>query len=218
MKVFLDTADVEAIRRAYGTGLLDGVTTNPSKIIETGRKFHEVIKEICSIVTGPVNAETVAHKTEDIVREAETLAAIAPNVVNKVPMSVEGLKAAIILEKEKNIRVNVTMVFAADQAAFAMKTGATFVSIVLSRLDRLCGDLETLVRDTVQIKNNYGFSSEILAGSLKTRNHVLSCLRAGVDIITIPEFLFWDIFKHPLTTQALAEFDAAWEKIEAHMP
>lgn len=214
MKIFLDTADTEAIRRAQDTGFLNGVTTNPSKIIQTGRKFHEVIREICSIVSGPVSAEAVAHKAEDIVREAEILAAIAPNIVNKVPMSVEGLKAALILEQKKNIRVNVTMVFAADQAALAMKTGATFVSIVLSRLDRFCGDLEALIRDTVQIKNNYGFSSEILAASLKTRNQVLSCLRTGVDIITIPESLFWNMFEHPLTTQALAEFDAIWEKVE----
>ncbi len=214
MKIFLDTADTEAIRRAQDTGFLNGVTTNPSKIIQTGRKFHEVIREICSIVSGPVSAEAVAHKAEDIVREAEILAAIAPNIVNKVPMSVEGLKAALILEQKKNIRVNVTMVFAADQAALAMKTGATFVSIVLSRLDRFCGDLEALIRDTVQIKHNYGFSSEILAASLKTRNQVLSCLRTGVDIITIPESLFWNMFEHPLTTQALAEFDAIWEKVE----
>lgn len=218
MKVFLDTADVEAIRRTQDTGLLDGVTTNPSKIIETGRNFHQVIQEICSIVPGPVSAEAVAHKADDIVREAEALAAIAPNVVNKVPMGVEGLKAAIILEREKNIRVNVTMVFAPDQAALAMKTGATFVSIVLSRLDRVCSDLEILVRDTVQIKKNYGFSSEVLAGSLKTRDHVLRCIRAGVDAVTLPEYLFWDMFEHPLTAQALADFDKAWQRIDGQTP
>ena len=206
MKVFLDTADVEAIRRAQDTGLLDGVTTNPSKIAETGRDFYKVIEDICAIVPGPVSAEAVAQRAEDIVKEAEKLAAIAPNVVNKVPMGVEGLKAAAILEKEKDIRVNVTMVFAADQAALAMKTGATFVSIVLSRLDKLCGEMEVLIDDTVCIKDNYGFTSEIIAGSLKTRHHVLSCLRGGVDIVTIPETLFLDMFEHPLTAQALAEF------------
>ena len=207
MKVFLDTADVEAIRRAQDTGLLDGVTTNPSKIAETGRDFYKVIKDICAIVPGPVSAEAVAQRAEDIVKEAEKLAAIAPNVVNKVPMGIEGLKAAAILEKEKDIRVNVTMVFAADQAALAMKTGATFVSIVLSRLDKICSEMEILIDDTVCIKDNYGFTSEILAGSLKTRHHVLSCLRGGVDIVTVPKALFWDMFEHPLTTQALAEFD-----------
>ncbi|MGD9302074.1 MAG: transaldolase family protein [Desulfobacterales bacterium] len=214
MKVFLDTADVDAIRRANDTGLLDGITTNPIKIAETGKPFYEVIEEICSIVSGPVSAEAVAHRAEDIVREAEKLAAIAPNVVNKVPMNVEGLKAAKILEQEKNVRVNVTMVFSADQALLAMKTGATFVSIVLSRLDKIGSDSEMLVDDTVSVKENFGFTSEILAASLKTRNHVMSCLRYGADIISLPESLFFEMFQHPLTDQALAGFDEIWEKVK----
>lgn len=213
MKIFLDTADVEEIRRANDTGLLDGVTTNPTKIAATGQRFTKVIEEICSIVSGPVSAEAIAHKAKDIVIEAQKLAAIAPNVINKVPMNVEGLKAAAILEKEKNIRVNVTMVFSADQACLAMKTGATFVSIVLSRLDRIGSESEILVRDTVQIKKNYGFASGILAASLKTRNHVLSCMRAGADIISVPESLFFEMFQHPLTADALAEFDEDWKKV-----
>jgi transaldolase len=213
MKVFLDTADVEAIRRANDTGLLDGVTTNPMKIAETGKPFYAVIEEICSIVSGPVSAEAVAHSAEDIVREAEKLAAIAPNVVNKVPMSLTGLKAAATLEQEKDIRVNVTMVFSADQALLAMKTGAAFVSIVLSRLDKIGSESEILVDDTVTVKENYGFTSEILAASLKTRNHVLSCLRHGADIISVPESLFFEMFHHPLTDQALAEFDEVWRKV-----
>jgi len=214
MKVFLDTADVDAIRRANDTGLLDGITTNPMKIAETGKPFYEVIEEICSIVSGPVSAEAVAHRAEDIVREAEKLAAIAPNVVNKVPMNVEGLKAAKILEQEKDVRVNVTMVFSADQALLAMKTGATFVSIVLSRLDKTGSDSEILVNDTVSAKENFGFTSEILAASLKTRNHVMSCLRYGADIISLPESLFFEMFQHPLTDQALAGFDEIWEKVK----
>jgi transaldolase len=213
MKVFLDTADVEAIRRANDTGLLDGVTTNPMKIAETGKPFYAIIEEICSIVSGPVSAEAVAHSAEDIVREAEKLAAIAPNVVNKVPMSLAGLKAAATLEQEKDIRVNVTMVFSADQALLAMKTGAAFVSIVLSRLDKIGSESEILVDDTVTVKENYGFTSEILAASLKTRNHVLSCLRHGADIISVPESLFFEMFHHPLTDQALAEFDEVWRKV-----
>jgi transaldolase len=213
MKVFLDTADVEAIRRANDTGLLDGVTTNPMKIAETGKPFYAVIEEICSIVSGPVSAEAVAHSAEDIVREAEKLAAIAPNVVNKVPMSLAGLKAAATLEQEKDIRVNVTMVFSADQALLAMKTGAAFVSIVLSRLDKIGSESEILVDDAVTVKENYGFTSEILAASLKTRNHVLSCLRHGADIISVPESLFFEMFHHPLTDQALAEFDEVWRKV-----
>ena len=214
MKIFLDTADVEAIRRANDTGLLDGITTNPMKIAETGKDFYSVVEEICSIVSGPVSAEAVAHSAEDIVREAEKLAAIAPNVVNKVPMNVEGLKAAAILEQEKDIRVNVTMVFSADQALLAMKTRATFVSIVLSRLDKIGGDSANLVDDTVIVRENYGFTSEILAASLKTRNHVFHCMRYGADIISLPESLFFEMFDHPLTTQALDEFDVIWEKVE----
>lgn len=213
MKIFLDTAELEEIKRANDTGLLDGVTTNPTKVLATGKRFTKVIEEICSVVSGPVSAEAVAHKAEDMVKEAERLAAIAPNVVNKVPMNVEGLKAAAILEKEKNIRVNVTMVFSAAQACLAMKTGVTFVSIVLSRLDRIGSESEILVQDTVQIKENYGFTSEILAASLKTRNHVLSCLRAGTDVISIPGSVFFEMFHHPLTDQALAEFDRDWEKV-----
>ena len=214
MKIFLDTADIEAIRRANDTGLLDGITTNPMKIAETGKDFYSVVEEICSAVSGPVSAEAVAHSAEDIVREAEKLAAIAPNVVNKVPMNVEGLKAAAILEQEKDIRVNVTMVFSADQALLAMKTRATFVSIVLSRLDKIGGDSANLVDDTVIVKENYGFASEILAASLKTRNHVLHCMRYGVDIISLPESLFFEMFDHPLTTQALDEFDVIWKDVK----
>ncbi|MEJ2363752.1 MAG: transaldolase family protein [Deltaproteobacteria bacterium] len=213
MKIFLDTADVEEIRRASDTGLLDGITTNPTKVAETGKGFTKVIEEICSIVSGPVSVEAVAHRAEDLVREAEKLATIAPNVVNKVPMNVEGLKAAAILEQEKNVRVNVTMIFAADQAALAMKTGATFVSVVLSRLDKIGSESFILVEDALTIKRNYGFSSQILAASLKTRNHALSCLRAGADVISVPGSLFFEMFDHPLTTHALAEFDKDWEKV-----
>ena len=213
MKIFLDTADPDLIRKAHDTGLLDGVTTNPSKIAETGRKFREVVAEICSITPGPVSAEAVADTAEDIVRQAEDIAKIASNVVVKVPMTVHGLRAALVLETEKNIRVNVTMIFSSTQALLAMKAGATFASIVLSRLDAIANESEILVQDAVTIKQNYGFTSEILAASLKTQNHVLTCLRAGVDIVTIPDALFFQMFKHPLTDAGLAEFDQAWKKV-----
>jgi transaldolase len=212
MKIYLDTADVESIRKARDTGLLDGVTTNPSKIAETGGKFHEVIREICAIVPGPVSAEAVADTAPEIVAAAERLAAIAPNVVNKVPMTVEGLKAAAILEK-RGIRVNVTMVFSPDQACLAMKTGAFIVSLVLSRLDKIAGDSARLVEDAVRIKRNYGFASNLLAASLKTRQHALTCMRAGADIISVPESLFFEMFGHPLTDQGLSEFDREWRKL-----
>ena len=130
-------------------------------------------------------------------------------------MNLAGLKAAVIQEQEKDIRVNVNMVFSADQALLAMKTGATFVSIVLSRLDKIGSESEILVDDTVTVKENYGFTSEILAASLKTRNHVLSCLRYGADVISVPESLFFEMFHHPLTDQALAEFDEVWKKVKS---
>ena len=213
MKVFLDTGDVNAIKRAYETGLIDGVTTNPSHIAKTGRKFKEVVKEICGIVSGPVSAEAVAENAEDLVREAEDIVSLAENVVVKIPMTVEGLKAVPILEEEKKIRTNVTMVFSSTQASFAMKAGASFVSIVLSRLDAIGNESFILVEDTMLIKANYGFSSEIIAGSVKTQNHILSCLRAGVDIITVPDSLFFQIFKHPLTDNGLEAFKRDWEKV-----
>ena len=213
MKIFLDTADVEAVRKAQATGLLDGVTTNPSKIAETGRNFREVVTEICEICPGPISAEAMADSTEDLVKEAELLAEIAPNIVVKIPMTVPGLTAASILEKEKNIRVNITMVFSSTQTLLAMKTGASYVSIVLSRLDAVANESEILIEDAVGLKDNYGFKSEIIAASLKTQNHVLASQRAGADIITIPDSLFFQMFKHPLTDIGLAQFVEAWKKV-----
>ncbi len=212
MKIFLDTADIESIKRANDTGLLDGITTNPSKILESGKKFHDIIKEICKIVKGPVSAEAVAVKAEDIVKEAVIIAGLAPNIAIKVPMNPEGLKASQMLG-EKNIMVNVTMVFAPDQVLLALKTNPTFVSIVISRLDKIGGDVVTLMNDSVIIKENYGFKSEILAASIKNRTNVIDCMRAGVDIVSVPENIFFDMFKHPQTDQGLTEFDLAWDKL-----
>jgi transaldolase len=213
MKIFLDTADIDSIKRANDTGLIDGITTNPSKILESGKKFHAVIKEICEIVKGPVSAEAVAIKAEDIVKEAVIIAGLAPNVAIKVPMNPEGLKASRML-KEKNIMVNVTMVFAPDQVLLAMKTDPAFVSIVISRLDKIGGDVVALIHDSVVIKENYGFKAEILAASIKNRANVIDCMRAGVDIVSLPESIFFDMFKHPQTDQGLREFDVAWEKLK----
>ena len=212
MKIFLDTADIESIKRANDTGLLDGITTNPSKILESGKKFQDVITEICKIVKGPVSAEAVAVKAEDIVKEAVIIAGLAPNIAIKVPMTPEGLKASMMLG-EKNIMVNVTMVFAPDQVLLAMKTNPAFVSIVISRLDKIGGNVVALMRDSVTIKKNYGFKGEILAASIKNRANVVDCMKAGVDIVTLPENIFFDMFKHPQTDQGLSEFDVAWEKL-----
>jgi transaldolase len=212
MKIFLDTGDVEAVRKVADTGLLDGVTTNPSHIARTGCKFREVVKEICGIVDGPVSVEALSETTEAMVREARDLASIAPNVVIKIPMTVPGLKAVPLLEQDQ-IKTNVTMVFSATQAFLAMKAGASFVSIVLSRLDAVGNESEILVQDAAAIRDNYAFDSEIIAGSVKTQNHLLACLRAGIDIATIPPELFFQMFQHPLTDAGLAQFAKDWQKV-----
>jgi transaldolase len=148
-----------------------------------------------------------------MVKQAEEIAAIAKNIVIKIPMIPEGLKAVPILEKEKKIKTNVTMIFSSTQSYLAMKSGASYISIVLSRLDAIANESDVLVNDAAQIKNTYGFASEIIAGSMKTQNHILSCLRAGVDIVTIPDDLFFLMFKHPLTDMGLAGFKKDWEKV-----
>jgi len=213
MKLFLDTANLESIKRAHDTGFLDGVTTNPSKIAESGKKFLPVLEEICQVFSGPVSAEPVAHTADEIVRQSVDVASIAPNINIKVPLTLEGLKAGRILIEEKGIKVNVTMIFAADQAFLAMKLKATYVSIVLSRLDNILSSSDDLIRDTMTIKRNYGYKAEILGGSIKTRASLLSCLKEGIDVVTIPEALFFMQYDHPLTTQGLEEFDRAWQKV-----
>lgn len=214
MKIFLDSADVDAIRRAHDTGLLDGVTTNPSHIAKSGRKLADVVAEICHITGGPVSAEAMSESAEGLVDEALKIAAIAPNVVIKIPMTVEGLKAVSVLRnQEKRVRTNVTMVFSSTQAYLAMKAGADFVSIVLSRLDAVGNESYALVDDTVTIKQNYGYESQVLAASMKTQNHVLSCLRSGADIAAVPDTLFFQMFKHPLTDIGLAQFTKDWQEV-----
>ncbi len=213
MKIFLDTGDVEAIRKAYDTGLVDGVTTNPTHIAKTGRRFQDIVKEICSIVPGPISAEAVAESTDELIATAEDIAAIAPNVVVKIPMTPEGLMAVPVLEQQKGIKTNVTMIFSSTQAFLAMKAGASFVSIVLSRLDAVANESHILVNDAAVIKANYNFASEIIAGSVKTQNQVLSCLRAGIDIATVNPPLFWQLYKHPLTDSGLAQFAKDWDRV-----
>jgi transaldolase len=213
MKIFLDTGDVEAVRKAHATGLLDGVTTNPSHIARAKSKFQDVVRQICSITPGPVSVEAVAETAEDLIEQAERIAAVAPNIVVKIPMTVEGLKAVPVLEKQNNIKTNVTMIFSPTQAFLAMKAGASYVSIVLSRLDAVANESHILVADAAKIKANYGFASQIIAGSMKTQNHVMACLRAGIDIVTVNDQLFFQMFKHPLTDLGLTAFAKDWEKV-----
>lgn len=213
MRIFLDTGNPEAIKKGVETGLITGVTTNPTHIAKTGRKFRDVVQEICQIVPGPVSVEAMAEDADGLIREAREIAELAPNIAIKIPMTVEGLKAVPVLTKEHNIKTNVTMVFSATQASLAMMTGTTFVSIVLSRLDAIANESYLLVEDTVKIKRNYGFKTEVLAASLKTQNHVLVALRAGADIITIPDSLFFQMYRHPLTDAGLAQFKLDWAKV-----
>lgn len=212
MKLFLDTGDVNQIRKAQDTGLLDGVTTNPSHIMKTGQKFTDVLKEICQICPGPISAEAMGDHAEELIREARLLAKIAPNIAIKIPMTVEGLKAVPVIEAE-GIKTNVTMIFSSTQAFLAMKAGATFVSIVLSRLDAIANESEILVSDAVTTRDNFGFNSQVLAASLKTQNHVLTCLRLGADIATVPSDLFFQMYQHPLTEAGLAQFKIDWAKV-----
>lgn len=213
MKLFLDTADVEAIRRARASGLLAGVTTNPSHLAKSGRVFEEVIEEICQIVSEHVSVEAVAEDTEGLIAEGRRLAALSEQIVIKIPMTREGLRAVPVLEREHHIRTNVTMVFSPTQALLAMKAGASFVSIVLSRLENVAMESDGLIEDTMTIKRQYGFRSEIIAASLKTQPTVLVCLRAGVDIATLPEGLFNQMFQHPLTEMGLTQFGHDWAKV-----
>ncbi len=213
MKIFIDSADVDAIKEAADTGLVDGVTTNPTYIAKSGKNFKKVVEEICKIVPGPVSAEAMAETADGMIKEAVEIASIAPNVVVKIPMNIEGLKAVPVLEKQKNVKTNVTMIFSSTQAFLAMKAGASLVSIVLSRLDAIANESIVLVEDAVTIKQNYGYRSEVLAASMKTQNHVLECLRAGVDIVTIPTQLFLHMYRHTLTDTGLEAFRKDWEKV-----
>jgi transaldolase len=213
MKLFLDTADLDAIRRASSTRLLRGVTTNPTHVSKTGRKFVDLIKEICEIVPEHVSVEAMGQSTEDLVAEARNLAKLAPPIVVKIPMTPEGMAAVSILREEGKVRTNVTMVFSATQAFLAMSAGASFVSLVLSRLEAIGQPIDQLVEDTMTIQRRYGFQSEVLAASIKTQPCLLTCLRAGVDIATVPPPVFDQLFRHPLTTAGLEQFAKDWQTV-----
>lgn len=212
MKFFLDTADVKEIRDAWSMGLLDGVTTNPTLIAKTGRKFHEVLKEICSFLDGPVSAEVISADAENMVREARELAALHKNIVIKIPLIKEGLKAVKILEKEK-IRTNVTLCFSANQALLAAKAGASYISPFIGRLDDQGQVGMDLIEDIRLIYDNYGFKTEIIVASIRHPIHVLEAAKIGADIATIPFDVFEKMFKHPLTDIGLKKFLEDWKKV-----
>ncbi len=211
MKFFVDTADTAEIRELAATGLLDGVTTNPSLIHKSGRKFLEVVEEICGIVDGPVSAEVVAMDHETMMKEAEILRKIADNVCIKVPLTIDGLKTCKALTSE-GTQVNVTLCFSANQALLAAKAGATFISPFVGRHDDNGFDGLALIEDIRQIYDNYAFGTEILAASLRHPIHVLDCAKIGADVITAPPAVIKMLSKHVLTDKGLEAFEADWAK------
>ena len=212
MKFFVDTADVAEIRDLAATGLLDGVTTNPSLVAKSGRDFKEVIAEICAIVPGPVSAEVTALDADGMVAEGRELTKIAKNVTIKVPLTLEGLKACRTLTSEGTL-VNVTLCFSANQALLAAKAGATFISPFIGRLDDIGLDGMMLIKEIRQIYDNYpGLSTEILAASIRTVNHVKDAALIGADVATIPPGIIRQLVKHPLTDKGIESFMADWAK------
>jgi transaldolase len=211
MKFFLDTANVDKIREFAELGMVDGVTTNPTLIAKEGRDFHEVIKEICSIVDGPVSAEVTALDAEGMINEARELSKLADNVVIKIPMTKEGMKAVNVLSKE-GIKTNVTLIFSANQALMAAKAGATYVSPFVGRLDDIGQNGMQLIAEIVQIFRNYDIKTEIIVASVRHPMHVIEAAELGADIATIPFAVLDKMFNHPLTDKGIDAFMKDWEE------
>ena len=211
MKFFLDTADVDAIRELNDLGMVDGVTTNPSLILKSGRDIIEVTREICNMVEGPVSAEVVAEKAEDMIREGRLLADIAPNIAIKVPLTWDGLKACRVFADEGRM-VNVTLCFSPAQAILAAKAGATFISPFIGRLDDIHLDGMDLIADIREIYDNYGYDTQILAASIRSVNHIIEAAKIGADVITAPPSVIKSMANHPLTDKGLAQFNKDWAK------
>lgn len=211
MKFFVDTAEIDAIAELNDLGMVDGVTTNPSLILKSGRNILEVTKEICDLVDGPVSAEVVATKADDMIAEGRKLAEIAENITVKLPLTWHGLKDCKVLSDEGKM-VNVTLCFSANQALIAAKAGATFISPFIGRLDDINLDGMDLIQDIRTIYDNYGFETEILAASIRTVNHVLDAARIGADVMTAPPEVIKKLAAHPLTDKGLETFMADWAK------
>ena len=209
MKLFLDTANVEHIKEANEMGVICGVTTNPSLIAKEGRNFNEVIKEITEIVDGPISGEVVSEDAEGMIKEGREIAAIHKNMIVKVPMTVEGLKAVKVLARE-GIKTNVTLIFSANQALLAANAGATYVSPFLGRVDDISMDGMELVRTIAEIFEVHGINTEIISASVRHPIHVIEAARAGAHIATVPYALVMQMVKHPLTDAGLEKFKADW--------
>ena len=212
MKFFIDTANVEEIRETNALGLLDGVTTNPTLVSKEGREFKGLIKEICSIVDGPVNAEVVSTDAEGMIKEARDLVKLADNIVVKIPLIEEGLKAVKLLTAE-DIKTNVTLCFSPTQALMAAKAGAAYVSPFVGRLDDISSAGMDLVEQIITIYDNYGYETEIIVASIRNPTHVVDAALMGADIATIPYKVIQQLIKHPLTDIGLEKFLADWKKM-----
>lgn len=212
MKFFIDSADIEEIREAKALGVLDGVTTNPSLVAKTGRKFNDVLDDICKEVNGPISAEVVATDCDGIVKEGKELAAINKNIVVKVPLIAEGLKATKILT-DQGIGVNVTLCFSPTQALLAAKAGATYISPFVGRLDDISQDGMELIDQIVRIYQNYTFETEVLVASVRHPVHVLQSALIGADVATCPLKVIHQLAKHPLTDIGLERFLKDWESV-----
>jgi len=211
MKFFIDTANIDEIKEAHSMGMVDGVTTNPSLIAKEGRNFEEIIRDICAIVDGPISAEVISIDTEGMIKEARQLAKIHENIVVKIPMTVDGLKATRRLAEE-GIKTNVTLVFSPLQALMAAKAGATFVSPFIGRLDDLSQEGLLLVEQIVEIYSNYAFDTEIIVASIRNPLHVLESALMGADIATIPFDVLAKLAAHPMTDKGLKAFLDDWDK------
>jgi len=212
VKIFLDTANIEQIRKGASWGIVDGVTTNPTLVAKEGREFKGLVDEICKIVDGPISTEVVCSLADDMVREAETLAKIHKNIVIKVPICPEGLKATKILNSS-GIKTNVTLVFSPNQALLAAKAGATYVSPFIGRLDDAGHEGMAVVRDIVQIYRNYGFQTQVIVASVRHPVHVHQAALAGAHIATVPFSVLELLVKHPFTDIGMEKFLRDWEKV-----
>jgi transaldolase len=211
MKFFVDTAEIDKIAELNDLGMVDGVTTNPSLIMKSGRDIIEVTKEICDLVSGPVSAEVVATQANEMIAEGRKLAEIAENIAVKLPLTWDGLKACKVLSSEGKM-VNVTLCFSVNQALLAAKVGATFISPFIGRLDDVNIDGMDLIADIRQVYDNYGYETQILAASIRTVNHVTQSALIGADVITAPPKVIKSLVNHPLTDQGLAQFMSDWAK------
>ncbi len=211
MKFFIDTANIEEIKKAHALGMVDGVTTNPSLIAKEKRPFEELLQEICDLVDGPVNGEVVSLDAEGMVEEGRKLAAFHKNIVVKIPMTTEGLKAVKVLSSE-NIRTNVTLIFSSMQALMTAKAGASYVSPFVGRLDDISQVGMELVGEIMNIYSNYGYETEVIVASIRNPIHVVEAALIGADIATIPFKVIDQLAKHPLTDIGMDKFLADWEK------